>query len=78
MPNANIRDADMELLKLMADRTQQSQSETVSQALIMYAESLGLVKTKTRKIEVVKRSYELNASEDWGDQKPVSATINSH
>jgi hypothetical protein len=70
MPNASIRDQDFNLLKLIAERTNQSQAETVSQGLIMYAESLGLVTTKERKIEVVKRTYEVNQGEDWADNAP--------
>lgn len=74
MPNANVRDADFELLKMVAERTNQSQAETVSQSLILYAESLGLIKTTERKIEVIKRTYEM-ADQPWAAGEP---TGNAH
>lgn len=69
--SVGIRDAEFNLLKLIAEKTNQAQAETVSQALIMYAASLGLIETEEQKIEVVKRTYTLK-DKDWGDVRSSS------
>lgn len=57
--SVGIRDKEYSLLKLIAEKSNQPQAEVVSQALIMYAASMGLIDTQEKKIEVVKRTYSI-------------------
>lgn len=66
--SVGISDKTSELLKLVASKAGMSQAEAVNQGLILYAEQLGLVKTKETRVEVVKRTYEINDA-DWTSQE---------
>ena len=66
--SVGINDDTANLLRLIADKAQMSQAEAVRQGLILYAEQLGLVKTRETKIEVVKRTFELK-DQDWAERE---------